>query len=377
MRTITNMHLFGALASAVAVSQIVNRCVKRKRDVQVDATPWVVLNDIRAHDASMTAPSPRQGDVEQQELCEQFSALSIECDEFYWSDLKLVGEYLADEFMYDRMMEESDGDEVDSMEVEVGSVAARYCSRVVTDHVVEEVERKSKRIKWQDWVDEVHFDGADPAREVDAHCVIHPILQPAAVDVTTHKLSSSPPPPPPQVPLGSQSSQGPKPSMSKYGFKRDSIWNFSLRCRANWESEERAAAAKAVFLSLGTNGEEDIAYRSGLSLFAKLRNLAIGRKATNYHRASNKFFKRVKILRELRDEMLFDSVGQKRVKTPLNEAAAEELARRVVARAVENGRISDSERRWYRQGLVETFFIRDDDDAFWGGVGAAPEPVSA
>lgn len=144
-----------------------------------------------------------------------------------------------------------------------------------------------------------------------------------------------------------------------------------------WYDEERAAEAKATFLGVGTLDEDDVEYVSGQSFLAKLRNRVVGRKYDTYHRAANKFHKRVRVLRELRETMLFMAVGHKRERTPLNVAAAEELARKVVSQEFPHRGIHEREARWYRAALVEVFFVKDDDDEFLARLGGAPAPARA
>lgn len=160
-------------------------------------------------------------------------------------------------------------------------------------------------------------------------------------------------------------------------FKREPLINWRFQWRDRMEDEERAAVGKADLLAVGTNGEDDVPYASGQSFLTRLKNRLLGRSAKTYHRAANKFSKRVRILRGLRDEMIFNGVGHKRERNALNVAAAEELAKRVVSKAVEEGQIARIDSRWFKQALVESYFIKDDDDAWWASLGEAPGPVRA
>jgi len=139
----------------------------------------------------------------------------------------------------------------------------------------------------------------------------------------------------------------------------------------------RAAEAVAALVAVGTNGEDDVKYSASLSVVDRIKNFLVGRSHSVRHRAANKFHKRVRQLRELRDEMIFLGVAHKRIKTPLNEAAAHELARRIVKDAADRGEVAAGDRRWFCGALVESFFVRDDDDQFFAALGAAMAPVTA
>jgi hypothetical protein len=85
----------------------------------------------------------------------------------------------------------------------------------------------------------------------------------------------------------------------------------------------------------------------------------------------------MKLLRNLREDMIYTGVGHKRERTNLNLAAAEELAKKVVSKAIDDGIVEARDARWFKNGLVETYFVRDDDDAFWASLAAAPMAVRA
>lgn len=197
---------------------------------------------------------------------------------------------------------------------------------------------------------------------------------------TALELASAPPPPGGGDPGAGAVSAAAVPQgrlLPGHAFQRPRLFNWSLRMRDGWEDEERAAGAKATFISVGTTGESDVAYTTGQTFWVRLRNRLFGRSQCTYHRASNKMFKRMRVLRELREEMIFKGVEHKRVRDKLNLAAAEELAKRVVADAEEKGVVLAYERRWFKQALVETYFIGDDDDEFWTRMAAAPAPLRA
>lgn len=192
--------------------------------------------------------------------------------------------------------------------------------------------------------------------------------------------SKTPLPEPAQPPPGAAAAQAPSPSLKgpqpTSAFKRGPL--FSSRCewKDRMEDEERAAEGIAQFLSVGTNGEPDVTFMSGQSFWTRLLNRYYIRHKS-YHRASNKFCKRLRTLRVLREDMIFTGVGHKRERTNLNLAAAEELAKKIVTKAVDDGVIDSRDARWFKSGLVETYFVRDDDDTFWAGLAAAPQAVRA
>nr|WRQ65949.1 hypothetical protein [Tolivirales sp.] len=159
-------------------------------------------------------------------------------------------------------------------------------------------------------------------------------------------------------------------------FKRTPLFGGRCEWKDRMEDDERAAEGVAQFISVGTNGEADVAYMGGQDFWTRLLNRYYIR-SRSYHRASNKFCKRLRVLRELREDMIYTGVGHKRERTALNLAAAEELAKKVVSKAIEDGRIPARDARWFKNGLVETYFVRDDDDTFWTSLAQAPMAVRA
>lgn len=191
---------------------------------------------------------------------------------------------------------------------------------------------------------------------------------------------NSPPPPPP---AGPPTPPGPAPlngggavPQQVSVFQRGPLFNGRCAWKDQMEDDERAAEGVAQFLSVGTNGEADVTFMSGQDFWTRLLNRYYVRRKS-YHRASNKFCKRLRLLRVLREDMIFTGIGHKRERTALNLAAAEELAKKVVTKAIDSGTIPARDARWFKNGLVETYFIRDDDDTFWAGLAAAPQAVRA
>nr|WRQ65953.1 hypothetical protein [Tolivirales sp.] len=159
-------------------------------------------------------------------------------------------------------------------------------------------------------------------------------------------------------------------------FKRTPLFGGRCEWKDRMEDDERAAEGVAQFISVGTNGEADVTYMGGQDFWTRLLNRYYIR-SRSYHRASNKFCKRLRVLRELREDMIYTGVGHKRERTALNLAAAEELAKKVVSKAVEDGKIPPRDARWFKNGLVETYFVKDDDDTFWTSLAKAPMAVRA
>jgi hypothetical protein len=153
---------------------------------------------------------------------------------------------------------------------------------------------------------------------------------PPAVD----GVPPGPPPPPGGGPTGESGQKAKEASPQQTSvFKRGPLFSGRCEWKDRMEDDERAAEGLAQFLSVGTNGEADVAYLSGQSFWRRLMNRwYVSHKS--YHRASNKFCKRMKLLRNLREDMIYTGVGHKRERTNLNLAAAEELAKKVALRAM-------------------------------------------
>jgi hypothetical protein len=135
----------------------------------------------------------------------------------------------------------------------------------------------------------------------------------------------------------------------------------------------RASQMRALFASVDTMGEDDVAHQARIGVFTWLRARVFSGHKT-YHRATNKMFKRVKVLKELREQMIFHGAAGIRVKTPLAVNASAELARRVIRDALEDKVIEKSECGWYRKMLTELYFIEDEDEVFARLVASAPNP---
>jgi len=124
-----------------------------------------------------------------------------------------------------------------------------------------------------------------------------------------------------------------------------------------------AGEAVAAFKGLSYDDEADIHVSSGVSVFDKVR--ANFGSYGSYHRASNRWYKRLETLRSLREELLFESADIRRVRSPTNEQWVGLNARKVVSKRVENGGIESRHAHWYKSALVEVFFLKDDDDSFF------------
>ena len=88
------------------------------------------------------------------------------------------------------------------------------------------------------------------------------------------------------------------------------------------------------------------------------------------HRASNRWVKRMAVLRKLREQLIFGAEGIRRVRSPVNDAWCSIQARKLVAEMVERGDIDARHSRWYRDALVTVFYLEDDDDVFFSATGA-------
>nr|WRQ65085.1 hypothetical protein [Tolivirales sp.] len=195
----------------------------------------------------------------------------------------------------------------------------------------------------------------------------------AAAGAPAPESEFSKPPSSPGVVKQEEGETGPK---QVSVFKRTPLFGGRCEWKDRMEDDERAAEGVAQFISVGTNGEADVTYMGGQDFWTRLLNRYYIR-SRSYHRASNKFCKRLRVLRELREDMIYTGVGHKRERTALNLAAAEELAKKVVSKAIEDERIPARDARWFKNGLVETYFVRDDDDTFWTSLAQAPMAVRA
>ncbi len=143
--------------------------------------------------------------------------------------------------------------------------------------------------------------------------------------------------------------------------------------RFGTESGETVAAGRvtAAFLTLSCDEqpEERVRYR------ARLRDLVcswLGGSHAIRHRACNRWADRMRLLRGFREELLFDSVTERRSRTPVNEAWVAVCARKLVSAKVEEGIIDRRHARWFKDALVTVFFIRDRDDEFMERLAAVP-----
>ncbi len=78
------------------------------------------------------------------------------------------------------------------------------------------------------------------------------------------------------------------------------------------------------------------------------------------------------LLRKLRERLIFDAEGIRRVRSPVNDAWCSIKARKLVTECVESGEIDGRHARWYRDALVTVFYLEDDDDAFFAAMSRVP-----
>jgi hypothetical protein len=202
-------------------------------------------------------------------------------------------------------------------------------------------------------------------RSADVVAIVPPMVPAAVAD------STSPPPPPPTT-------QPPQPlAVAEFNsavaftpLGRPNIFCLGVPEFSAMTTRVRAAQAVAALVSEPTMGEESIAVEPRVGFLDRVGYALLGKHKT-YHRASNKFQKRIATLRELRELMIFKGIGHKRVRNPLNMAAAEELARRVLSDAEEEGKVGRRELGWYKRALVELYFVKDDDDTFFAQMAVA------
>lgn len=125
----------------------------------------------------------------------------------------------------------------------------------------------------------------------------------------------------------------------------------------------RASEVKAGFLSTSYDEEPEAAYGPKNGWYDLLVS-KFGGSYSKYHRAANRWHKRLALLRVMREELLFESAEVRRVRTPTNEVWVGITARKIVQRAIGDGQIERRHCQWYRAALVEVFFMEDDDDTF-------------
>jgi hypothetical protein len=138
------------------------------------------------------------------------------------------------------------------------------------------------------------------------------------------------------------------------------------------DASERVSAGRvtAAFLTLSCDEfvDEPVQYR------ARLRDLVCswmgGRHAVR-HRACRRWSARMRLLRVLREKLLFDSVAERRVRSPVNEAWVAVCARKLVSQSVERGEIMERQARWFKDALVTVFFLDDRDDEFFRRIAVA------
>lgn len=127
----------------------------------------------------------------------------------------------------------------------------------------------------------------------------------------------------------------------------------------------RGNEVKAAFVNTSYDEEPEAGYKPDDRLMDVLV-AKFGGAYNKYHRASNRWHKRLGLLRQMREELLFESAEIRRVRTPTNETWVGINARRIVQKAVDDGRVERRHCQWFRSALVEVFYIEDDDDTFTG-----------
>lgn len=132
----------------------------------------------------------------------------------------------------------------------------------------------------------------------------------------------------------------------------------------NSEYVIRASQARAALDAVGTIGEDDVQTTANYPILSWVRHALFHKKHSTVHRAANKLHKRVKILKELKSQMLFHGSERPARPTNLQILSANELAKRVVRDAVDDDTITQKEAGWYKLALVKVYFIQDEDDTF-------------
>lgn len=139
----------------------------------------------------------------------------------------------------------------------------------------------------------------------------------------------------------------------------------------NVETQLRAAEARAALDAVGTMGEDDEARAANVPWYTWARYRVFSRRHATKHRAANKLHKRVRILKDLKAQMVFTGGERNANPTPLQMMAANELAKRVIRDAYDEGLVGKEELGWYKTALTRVYFIQDEDDEFLSVLGSS------
>jgi len=140
---------------------------------------------------------------------------------------------------------------------------------------------------------------------------------------------------------------------------------------------------KAVAFSLSTYRSidpidgDDVDVRAKVGVLESLKqgvNKLGGRveKQNAKHRAANKFFRRVAVVKTLVNEVKFESPCEFK-STEADRRALQLIVRRVVRDALEKGvelpagkvTIRNQEKAWYLKAVSTSYYIQEEDDLFW------------
>jgi len=149
---------------------------------------------------------------------------------------------------------------------------------------------------------------------------------------------------------------------------RDLLPNWLQRFGLEASQRILAGRVSAAFLALSPDEEaaSDVRYHSSAwDSFVSW----LGGGHRRRHRASNRWTKRMALLRKLREQLIFGAEGIRRVRSPVNDAWCSIQARKLVSELVEREEIDARHARWYRDALVTVFYLEDDDDKFFSALG--------
>lgn len=150
---------------------------------------------------------------------------------------------------------------------------------------------------------------------------------------------------------------------------RDLLPNWVQRFGVAEAQRVLAGRVTAAFLSLSPDEETTSDVRFHASAWDSFVSW-FGGAHRRRHRASNRWAKRMAVLRKLREQLIFGAEGIRRVRSPVNDAWCSIQARKLVTEMVERGDIDARHSRWYRDALVTVFYLEDDDDVFFSAIGA-------
>lgn len=138
------------------------------------------------------------------------------------------------------------------------------------------------------------------------------------------------------------------------------------RWRNRRQVARNAAISAAAFASVAEDGESDVPVPPVVGFWEALRQKVDSKLATRAHnvrhRASNRFARRVRVVKQLVATLKFETHGFEN--TPNDRKALLIAAKGVVERAIKAGElgIATAEANWYKMACVALYYHRSEDD---------------